>query len=89
MEETEMLAIKKTEFTQLLQSYPDIKAELKTVAFQRYQRNKEALMVARNVGFKLNRNRYIFYILIYRIKLLNTGLCSSEFYVIGCNIYVE
>ena len=83
MEETELLAVKTTELDNILLKYPDIKTELTTIAKQRFHKNKDALLVAQRVGFKIDNDRYVIYIL-YRLQLLNQGTQDGvykDFYV--------
>ena len=91
MEETELLAIKTTELDNILLKYPDIKTELTTIAKQRFHKNKDALLVAQRVGFKIDSERYSFYYLLYyRMQLLNLGRQDEvykDFYV-NLRIYI-
>ena len=60
MEETELLAIKRSDLDRVLENYPDITKELRTIANQRYDKNKEAIKLSQKAGFKIEENKLIF-----------------------------
>ena len=57
MEETELLAIKTSDLDKILEYYPEIAEELKAVAIQRAVKNKDAIKIAKRVGFKIDPER--------------------------------
>ena len=57
MEETELLAIKTEDLDKILLKYPDVLKELTTISSQRFLKNKEAILIAKKVGFKIDAER--------------------------------
>ena len=62
MEEVEFLIIKKENLLNILKNYPKIYEEMKNVALNRFDNNKNALKVAKKANFKVDDEMYVNYI---------------------------